>query len=59
MPDLHQNMCIFKAGLSSLSNGLVTYEEKVPDVSDSNQNVATTCNSKLKVTEYVKDELPC
>ena len=44
-------MCIFKAGLSSLSDGWAKYKGKVPDVSDSNQNVETTCNSKLKFTE--------
>ena len=44
-------MCIFKAGLSSLSGGWVKCQEKVPDVSDSNQNVETTCNSKIKFTE--------
>ena len=26
-------------------------KKKVPDVSDSSQNVETTCNSKLKFTE--------
>ena len=30
---------------------LVKYKEKVPDVSDPNQNVETKCNSKLKFTE--------
>ena len=44
----HQSLCIFKAGLSILSEGWAKYKEKVPDVSDSNQNVQTTCNSKLK-----------
>ena len=47
----HQKMCLFKAGLSSLSDGWAKYKEKVPDVSDPNQNVETTCNSKLKFTE--------
>ena len=51
---LHQSMCIFKAGLSSLSDDWVKYKEKVPDVSDSNQNVETICNSKFKFIE-VKD----
>ena len=48
---LHQSMCIFKASLSSLSNGWAKYTEKV-----SNQNVETRCNSKLKFTE-LKDLL--
>ena len=48
---LHQSMCIVKTGLSSLSDGWAKYKEKVPDVSDSNQNVETTCNSKLKFIE--------
>ena len=30
---------------------LVKYKEKVPDVSDPNQNVETKCNSKLKFAE--------
>ena len=51
MSVLHQSMCIFKAGLSSLSDDWVKYKEKVPDVLDSHQNVETTCNSKLKFTE--------
>ena len=51
MSVLHQSMCIFKAGLSSLSDGWAKYKEKVPDVSDSNQNVETTRNSKLNFTE--------
>ena len=46
---LHQSMCIFKAGLSSLSDDKEKYIKKAPDVSDSNQNVETTCNSKLKL----------
>ena len=44
-------MCIFKAGLSSLSVDWVKYKEKVPNVSDSSQNVETTCNHKLRFTE--------
>ena len=51
LPLLHQSMCIFKAGLSSESDDCVKYKEKVPDVSDSNKNVETTCNSKLKFGE--------
>ena len=46
---LHQSMCIFKAGLSSLSDDKEKYIKKAPDVLDSNQNVETTCNSKLKL----------
>ena len=41
---------IFKAGLLSLSDSRANCQEKVPDVSDPNQNVETTCNSKLKFT---------
>ena len=41
---------VFKAGLSSSYDGWAKCKEKVPDVSDSNQNVETTCNSKLKFT---------
>ena len=50
---LHQSMCIFKADFSSLYDGWAKYNEKVPDVSDLNQNTETkysTCNSKLKFT---------
>ena len=43
-------MCIFKAGLSSSYDDCAKYNEKVPDVSDPNQNVETTCCSKLKFT---------
>ena len=50
VPVLHQSMCIFKAGLSSSYDGWAKYKEKVHDVSDPNQNVKTTCNSKLKLT---------
>ena len=45
----HQSMCLFKAGLSSYDSW-ANYTEKVPDASDPNQNVETTCNSKLKIT---------
>ena len=48
---LHESVCIFKVDLSSLSNGQAKYKEKVPDVSDPNQNVETTCNSKVKFAE--------
>ena len=50
MSVLHQSMCIFKALKSSSYDGCIKYKEKVPDVSDPNQNVKTTCNSKLKFT---------
>ena len=50
MSVLHQSMCIFKAGLSSSYDCWAKYKEKVPDMSDSNQNVETTCNSKFKST---------
>ena len=39
-----------KAGVSSSYDGWAKCEEKVPDVSDPNQNVETTYNSKLKFT---------
>ena len=45
--------CMFKAGFSRLSNGWAKYKEKVPDVSDSKQNVETRCNSKLKFTRFI------
>ena len=51
MSVLHQNMGIFKAGLSSLDDDWAKYKEKVPDVSDLNQNVKRTRSSKLKFTE--------
>ena len=50
MSILHQSMCIFKAGLLNLYDFLVNYKEKVPDLSDPNQNFETTCNYKLKFT---------
>ena len=51
MSVMHQGMYIFKTGLSSLYDGWAKYKEKIPDMSDPNQNVETTCNSKLKFTE--------
>ena len=39
-----------KAGLSSLYDDWAKCKEKISDVSDPNQNVETTCNSKLKFT---------
>ena len=50
MSVLHQSMCIFKPGLSSSYDGWAKYKEKVSDVPEPNQNVETTCNSKLKFT---------
>ena len=41
---------VIKAGHSSSYDGWAKYKEKVPDVLDPNQNVETTCNSKLKFT---------
>ena len=48
---LHQSLCVFKAGLSNLSDGWAKYKQKVPDMLDSNQILKTTCNSKLKFAE--------
>ena len=40
MSVLHQSMSIFKGGISSsYDGGWAKYKEKVPDVSDLNQNV--------------------
>ena len=41
---------VFNAGLSSSHNGWAKYKEKVPDVSDPNQNIETRSHSKLKFT---------
>ena len=49
MSVLHQSMCIFKA-LTSPCDDWEKYKEKVPNVSDPDQNVETMCNSKLKFT---------
>ena len=48
MSVLHQSMCIFKAGLSSSYDCWEKYKES--HVLDSNQNIETTCTSKLKFT---------
>ena len=56
MSVLHQSMSILKAGLSILIDNWAKYKQKVPDMSDSNQNVETTCNSKFRFTE-LKDLL--
>ena len=50
MSVLHQSICIFKADLSSSYDGWAKFKEKVSDVSDPNQHVETTCNSKLTFT---------
>ena len=52
-----QGWCIFEAGLSRVSECLAKYKWKVPDMSDSKQNVATTCTSKLKCTEFKNKDL--
>ena len=43
-------MFTVKAGLLTLYDVWAKYKEKVPDVSDPNQNVGTKCNYKLKFT---------
>ena len=48
---LHQGMCICKAGLSCLMDEWGKYKEKVPDVSNINQNVEIACHSKTKFIE--------
>ena len=48
---LDQSICIFKAGLSSLSDDWERYKEKVPGVSDFNQNVEIPWISNLTYTE--------
>ena len=48
---LHQSMCIFNVGLSSLSDGWANYKVKVFVQSDSNQNIETACNLKLTFAE--------
>ena len=52
MSVLHQRKYVHLQGWSlKLSDGWVEYKEEVLDVSDSNQDVETTCNSKLKFPE--------
>ena len=46
----YEHLPVFKAGLSSSYDCWAKCKEKVPDVSDPNQNVEITCNSKLKFT---------
>ena len=48
---LHQSLCLLKAALSSSSDGWPKYQQKVPDMSGSNQNLETLCYSKLKFAE--------
>ena len=51
MSVLHQSMCIFKAGPSGSYDGWAKYKEKVPDVSDPNQNLESICNSNSSFCE--------
>ena len=46
----YEHLPVFKAGLSSSYDGWAKCKEKLPDVSGRNQNVETTCNSKLTFT---------
>ena len=49
----YEHFSVFNAGLSSSYDGWAKYnvaKEKVPDVSDPNQNVETRSDSKLKFT---------
>ena len=46
----HLLVPVFMAGISSSYNGWEKCKEKVPDVSNPNQNVETRCNPKLKFT---------
>ena len=46
----HLPVPVFMAVLPSSYNGWEKLKEKVPDVSNPNQNVETPCNSKLKFT---------
>ena len=51
MSVLHQSMSIFQGwSLKFIYDEWAKCKEKVPDGSDPNQNVETTCNSKLKLT---------
>ena len=47
---LHHSLQGFKADLSCSYNGWAKCKEITPDVLEPNQNVQTTCNSKLKFT---------
>ena len=46
----YEHLPFFKAGVSSSYDGWEKCKEKVPFVSDPNQNIETTWNSKLKFT---------
>ena len=46
----YEHLPVFKAGLSSSYDSWAKCKEKVPDVSDPNQNVETRSHSKLKFT---------
>ena len=46
----YEHFPVFNAGLSSSNDGWAKCKEKVPDVSDPNQNVETRSHSKLKFT---------
>ena len=46
----YEHLPFFKAGHASSYDGWAKCKEKVLDVSDRNQNVEATCNSKLKFT---------
>ena len=42
-------MAISKSGLPNLDNPGTKYKDKVPNVSDSNQNIETSCKSQTQV----------
>ena len=46
----YEHFPVFNAGLSSLYDGWAKCKEKVPDVSDPDQNIETRSQSKLKFT---------
>ena len=46
----YEHFPVFNTGLSSSYDGWAKCKEKVPDVSDPNQNVETRSHSKLKFT---------
>ena len=51
MPVLHPSICNSKACLSSLRYVWTKCKDKVSDVLISNQNIETSCMSKLKSTK--------
>ena len=60
MPVLHQRMIYdVLSSLSSSYDGWAKCKEKVPDMSDPNQNVEATCDSKLKFTELKYSSKGC